>query len=419
MTVRWIGALTLAMACAAALPRAAHAQDEHKADARTDRLAGFTAHDLALIEPYLAWGPVSLIEFADTDADELPGIHIATRIRASAAQVAALIDKPGDYPRYMRTLDEVTRVERRGGAQAYDWRWGVGPFDLGGRNVMTSLAPPPERAEQGYRFVVDSQSGDFGVGRMVMRVLPRGAQASVLLVSMRLDLRRSNYLARRMARAARSINRTANMSLAYAMVLSFRREAERVAGATPVTTHDASFAKPEVKARKLAGLLDRGDLLLMRMAGDQLEQIAVFGLIYRERSLVRDLMLDANAFGSALVPGSGAQVVERDGRLTTFDWSIDLPLIGTSGRMQMHDDDPLLRIEAVDGALRGGRWHFETWPASKRTTFVAGWARFDVTDSTWLVRALANADPYLGHGMTAASEVMLVRALRKRANDAD
>jgi hypothetical protein len=401
------------------MPAPLHAGDAPKFDARTDRLVGFTARDLARIEPFLVAGPVSLIEFADTDADELPGVHIAARVRAPAKQVAALIGKPSDYPRYMRTLDEVSRVERHGSAQAYDWRWGMGPFDLGGRNVMTSLAPPPERAERGYRFVVDSQSGDFGVGRMVLRVLPRGEHASLLMVSMRLDLRRSNYLARRLSRAARSINRTANMSLAYAMVLSFRSEAERRAGAAPVAAREAVFAKPAVNPRKLGRLLDRGDLVLMRMAGDTLEQIAVLGMIHRKRSLVRGLMLDANAFGSALVPGGGAKVVTREGARTVFDWSIDLPLVGTSGRMQMLDEDPVLRIEAVDGALEGGRWHFETRPASKRTTFVTGWASFDVADSTWLVRALASADPYLAHGMTAASEVMLVRALRKRANDAD
>ena len=46
---------------------------------------------------------------------------------------------------------------------------------------------------------------------------------------------------------------------------------------------------------------------------------------------------------------------------------------------------------------------------------MSGWARFDLRKSSWLLRSLLNADPYLGHGMTAASEVMLLRALRSRS----
>ena len=40
-------------------------------------------------------------------------------------------------------------------------------------------------------------------------------------------------------------------------------------------------------------------------------------------------------------------------------------------------------------------------------TLLVSWASFDVRKSTWLVRSLADADPYLGHGISAASEIML------------
>jgi hypothetical protein len=388
-------------------------------DATRDRLTGLTVQDLTRLGPQIERGPVALVEFADTDGGELPGIHLALRVHASPAALAALVADPAAYPRYMRTLDEVSDVRTEGAARLYDWAWKIGLFRLSGRNAMTSLAPPPDRPDAGWRFAIDSQGGDFGVGRMIIRVLPErtAANTALLLISTRMDLRKSNYVVRQMAKATRSINRSANMSLAYAMALSFRREAERRAGYTPPAHKVTELAKPVVKARSLIPLLLRGDLVTLDMTGDHLHQVGVFALIHHGHDRVREIMLDANAFGAALVPGSEAHVVARDGRVTTFDWSIDIPLVGASGRMTMRDDDPILAIDAVEGALAGGEWRFEARAVSKRATMVSGWASFDLKRSTWLLQALANADPYLGHGMTAASEVMLVRALRTQSRD--
>jgi hypothetical protein len=126
-------------------------------------------------------------------------------------------------------------------------------------------------------------------------------------------------------------------------------------------------------------------------------------------------MRDANSFGSALVPGSQAKVVSQTGGITMFDWSIDLPLVGVSGQMRMQEQNKHLAIDATGGALKGGRWLFELTSLGPKVTLVTGWARFDFSNSTWLLEKILNADPYFGVGMTGASEVMLVRALRSRA----
>jgi hypothetical protein len=70
----------------------------------------------------------------------------------------------------------------------------------------------------------------------------------------------------------------------------------------------------------------------------------------------------------------------------------------------------------MSGALSGGRWLFELAPIGDKATLVTGWARFDFSNSTWLLEKLLDADPFFGVGMTGASEVMLVRALRSRAS---
>jgi hypothetical protein len=102
--------------------------------------------------------------------------------------------------------------------------------------------------------------------------------------------------------------------------------------------------------------------------------------------------------------------------VTRFEWGIDLPLVGVNGHMHMTDDGAITSIDAVEGALEGGRWRFEATPVTRDAAMITGWARFDLADSTWLLRSMINTDPYLGLGMTAASEVMLVRALRSRSH---
>jgi hypothetical protein len=83
--------------------------------------------------------------------------------------------------------------------------------------------------------------------------------------------------------------------------------------------------------------------------------------------------------------------------------------------MRMQDQPPLLAIDAMGGALKGGRWLFELAPIGPKATLVTGWARFDFSNSTWLLEKILEADPAFGVGMTGASEVMLVRAIRNRA----
>jgi hypothetical protein len=292
-------------------------------------------------------------------------------------------------------------------------------FELSGRNSMRFFAPPKDRPERGYRITVDSQSGDLGQGRMAIRVRPRGPHKCIVVLSARLDLRQSNYIARSIAKASRSINRSANMSLAYAMMLSLQREAERRAGYQRPARPPTPLSPPAVELRKVLPLLTRGDLVLLDVNDEKLQQIGIFGLIYRDRSRVREVMLDADAFGSAMMPGSEAKVVSRQGPVTVFDWDINLPLVGVSGQMRLHDQDPRVAIEATHGALQGGSWNFETTALSKQVTIITGWARFDLGKSSWLLKRLAAADPYLGHGLSAASEVMLVRAIRTRARKLD
>lgn len=406
---------TGAWLCALLMPSAALGEEP---DVRVQRLRGLSAQDLEVLSPHLARGPVALVEFTSTHEDDLPAINAAIRVRAPVQQVVDAITHPEHYARFLGTVDEVELVSRGPRTVIYDWAWSMAVFRMRGRNVMRVYPAPPGAPARGVRITVDNQAGDMGTGRTSIRVLPQPDGTSLLCISMRLDLREANYVARRMSEAARSVNRSANMALTYALLLGIGSEAERRAGSAPHPSAKAAaaLAPPPFDRRRIEPLLRRGDLVLMDLWGQDAGRVTVLGTIFRGEDVVREVMLDAEGFGSALIPGSGATVVSRDAQQTVFDWEIGLPLVGVSGRMRLwHGEPRAVSIMATDGALQGGQWHFRTEPRGHRRSVVLSWARFDLRRTSFWLRQLVDADPQLGHGIEAASEVMLMRALRTRS----
>ncbi|HET8940176.1 MAG TPA: SRPBCC family protein [Polyangiales bacterium] len=379
--------------------------------AQTERLDGLSKADLALLAPELARGPVALIEFADMERDQLPAVNIAVPISASAEAVARVLSNPARFPRFMPTLDRVDIVAKHDNSVVYDWAFNLAILRMRGRNQMT-IYPGRDRST---RVTIDSLDGDLGRGRMLFRVQPTGSNDSLLVVSLRLDLREANYIARQVAKAGRSVNRSANIALAFSMALRTQIEAERQEKRAHKQHESAPPHKPSVDLARIAPLLQRGDLLLFEARDATLEQVSVLGVVTRSNDTVQQVMRDAKGFGSSLVPGSKAEVISSKDAVTKFDWAIGLPLFGVSGQMRLLDEGQRLAIEATSGALTGGRWWFEATPLTPEATLVTGWAHFDFTNSVWLLEKLVAADAYLGHGIAGASELMLLRAIRSRA----
>jgi hypothetical protein len=127
-------------------------------------------------------------------------------------------------------------------------------------------------------------------------------------------------------------------------------------------------------------------------------------------------MTEPETFGKSLVPGSYTRVQERSDTKKRFTWGIDLPLIGTEGEMVLEEKPGnLLFIDATGGAMKGGKWRFATPTLPDGEVVVVGWSLFDISRAAWLIQKLAEVDPMMGHGLSAATQVMLLRALRSRA----
>jgi hypothetical protein len=400
---------TLALAQA----RTASAAPDAKApDARTQRLEALDDQERKLLAPLLERGPIALVEFSVGDV--LPAVLVAGYVEAPASVAAGVISHPGDYPKFMKTLDHVEILSQSPTQNAYKWTWQTGVLFLEGENRMTILPPPKDKPELGHRISVKSERGQLGEGRLLWRVLPVSAQRSLVMLSMRVDMRDANFVMRQLDAAARSVNRSVNIALAHVMLLGTKREAERRVGATPKLLASVPFEETAVDLAKLNGLLGRADLLMMELTPSGLGKLSIVGRGGAAPAQLNAVMLEPETFGKSLVPGSYTKITKREADSKTFEWGVDLPLIGTSGTMKMKSSAGVVAIDATDGALKGGRWRFRTPTLPSGEGVVIGYSQFDVTKTTWLIEKIASLDPAMGHGLAAATQVMLLRALRKR-----
>lgn len=385
------------------------------ADALHQRLEALSEDERARLTPLMERGPVALVEFAK--GEDLPAVVVAGFVEAPAALAAKIIQTPGEYPKFMNTLDSVKVTSQRGAQTSYTWTWRTGMLFLEGENRMTAYGPPPGHPEEGYRIAVHSERGHLGSGRLMWRVYPAGEKRSMVVLAMRVDMRDANFVMRKLEGASRSINRSVNLALCYVMMLGTKREAEKRAGYTPALPASVAFDAPKLDLKGLKKVLGRGDLLLLELTDKGLGKLTIVGRTGLTPAQLEPVMTNPEVFGKSLVPGSYARVTKQQGAEKTFEWGINLPFIGTSGVMTLANRDGTVAVDATEGSLKGGKWRFTTPTLPRGEAVLIGYCKFDITQTTWLIQKIAALDPVMGHGLAAASQVMVLRALRSRAKD--
>lgn len=381
-------------------------------------LATFSPTELRQMGPLLDTGVVAFVEWAY--GTELPAVVIACRVEAPPDVVAGVIGDPARYPEFMPALDAVTVTSDATTADvrslSYSWTWQAAVFTLHGDNTMDLYAPPSGSPERGYRFVVRSTGGDLGVGRTVWRVLPDHG-GSLIMSSSRMDLRDANYIARSLAAASSSVNRSINVALAFSMVLRTRTEAERQVGfARPrISEPSGDPPRPPIDPTSVETMLIRGDLLWVESSdGTDQGRVVALSRLSQSSDRVRGAILDPGGFTQGMLSGAHANILEAGPGGTRFSWGIDLPLVGTSGEMLMSErEGGTLCLDATSGALEGAAWRFALAPRDYGTLLTA-WGTFDLGSGLWLIDVVQGADPSFRPGLSASAELMMVRGLRYR-----
>lgn len=380
------------------------------------RLGLFTARELALLEPFITQGPVALIEFKGEA--ELPAIIFGAQIHAPAREVVQVLTDPAAFPNFMPALDKVKVLSRSSQRINYAWHWQTALFAMDGQSKMTILPPPKDQPNRGHRIAIDNLEGDLGTGRMMWRVTPVDARTSLVVFSSRMDLRKANWVTRQLNSGKRSINRTINIALSWGMLRGIQRASEAKAGNTRLGAKRKALSAPPVNTRELAALLNRGDLVLIDMRGETLQQVATVGRMFRPYKTMHKVMQDPTLFGPALVPGAFVDILDKKGNHIDFRWGIDLPLIGTGGEMRFENRGSLFTVEATKEALKGGQWHFVPVNLPWTEGAVITYGNFDPATASWLVKAFISSNSDLSHGIVIGSQVMVTRAIRSRTRKA-
>jgi hypothetical protein len=407
--------LTLALSVCLLTSLAASARAEDAREALHQRLDSFDEAERKLLAPYLERGPVGLIEFAR--GGDLPAVIVASYVNAPADKVARLIARPAEYPKFMQTIDSVEVLSQFGPQTSYKWTWRTGGvLFLEGENRMTAYGPPPGHPEQGHRIAINSERGHLGEGRLMWRVFPVSEARSIMVLAMRIDMRDANFVMKQLDAAARSLNRSVNLALCFVMLLNTKVEAEKQNKTPQILPKSVPLERPALDLAAFKPLLGRGDLLFAELTEHGFGKLAIAGRTGLRREDLWPVMTEPETFGKSLVPGSYTRVQERGEKKKRFTWGIDLPLIGTEGEMVLEEKPgDLVFIDATNGAMKGGKWRFATPTLPDGEVVVVGWSLFDISRAAWLIQKLAEVDPMMGHGLSAATQVMLLRALRSRA----
>ncbi|MDH3624708.1 MAG: hypothetical protein OES69_05935 [Myxococcales bacterium] len=384
-----------------------------RVDASRARLGTFSESEREVLAPYLDRGPVVLTEFRNRQTD-LPAVIYAARVEAPARVVAGVIAHPQEYPSFMQALESVNVKSVRGDMMAFDWTWGVTLFSLTGHNVLTAFPADPER---GYRYDIRTTGGELGIGRVVWRIYPDGHERSLVVFSSRLDMRNANYITRQLASEGNAVNRTINVAVAAVTLLEVKTEAERRAGASNAKKAKRKpLTRPAINMQALAGMLRRGDLVLMDLDGDTLHRVAVVGRAGASIGRVRRVMLDPEEFGQSILHGSCAEVVEHSEEGLRFEWEIPIPLLHVGGEMILRPSPTIIAVDGISGTLSKGRWRFDTHRYPGGEAGVIGWATFDPADSPKLIRKLIAGNTQFSHGFVAATQLAVMRSLRSRVH---
>lgn len=380
--------------------------------ARTLPLNGFHSQDLRVLSGLLDRGTVGLVEFAD--GDDLPGIHFATLVQAPTPLVADVIGHPERYPDFMPGLDRTEIVSQHENTLAFKWKWRASIFQMSGTNSMTRFESA--NPAQGYRFEIQSMEGDLGSGRTSWRLLPwqhsDGSPCTLVMLSTRIDLRDANYIARQLSSASRSINRSLNLTIATALLMRAKSESEKRHGHVPVPI-TPTLQEPSWNVNDMDSLFYRGDVFLLESNGEDVARVAVVGIVPKSESEVREVMKNPELFAGGLIQQSTLTILERTEHHVQFQWKVNIPIFGSQGIMNVSDHPPLIHLDSLDGALKGGHWRWKT-RAHSAGTLVMGWANFEVADVSFIIRALVDADGSFRPGLSASAEVMLLRALRTK-----
>lgn len=347
-----------------------------------------------------------------TEYVELPQVTVVARAAVACDEVAAVVRDVASYPRFMPAIDTVAVHPEGEGASGFDWTWQASVLSFRGTATMTIL----EDEVRGFRAVFEGLDGDLGRFRRVLRGTPVPGGCRLISIG-RHDARDSNYLTRAASGSGLALSRSLSLVLSIATVTRLRGEAERRAGVVrPVASEVLGDPRTlAVDSTRLEPLLARGETFVLETSdGTDLGAIVALTRLAFPADRVRAAFFDPVRFTVGLLSGARITELSREERLARYGWSVDIPLLGSSGELTIRDlSAEELEIEATSGAMQGGRLVLTTRAEGEWSTQATLAARIDPADGVPIVAAIESTDPAFRPGLVATGLLMTIRGLRR------
>ncbi len=373
-------------------PAAARAADPEIARALLAALPGDGRTDVVVVD--------------DPTLPGAPRVRGATRVKAPPEAVrAALLDAA----HYGAVIPSLVRSEARrdpSGVSMVDWELEVPLFNLSGRFALRAA---------GDQVRLDLFEGDFAPGHLVFTIAAAAGGGATLFIDASLDVRRSNWILRRILKRSPYAEPAALAAVAYVALrgVALRAEHPNEAGAWRPSAPPGPPADWQPDARALAaselaparapGVV----ALVARRPDERLAGVAAAVAIGRPAGALEPALRDPLTWrvfpglrNVQLLPGAGAPSARVED---------DLPLMDLDATYALQSQT---RWVAVDGATRGARLGWTVVPQGERgaTLALSSYPRLETTGS--VARRFIAAEPLLEAGLALAVAFANVASVR-------
>jgi hypothetical protein len=214
-----------------------------------------------------------------------------------------------------------------------------------------------------------------------------------------------------------------NVAIGIVVVKGVKAMAERLAAGKALDKHRTrgkSGGTPRIikvkELEALAPLLVRGQVVITdSYRGGRLRQATVIEAI---DAPAKDII------GAISAPKNYPKMIKAIDEVTIndasdpknidFSWTFGFSVFGLESRNKMSEVEGGILVEAYEGDLAGAAWRWQIVPTSETRTVVAYHGYADIQRAGYILKKTFKREPYLEHGIIAGSNMVMIRAVRKK-----
>jgi len=378
---------------------------------------GFSAPEVKAITPLLRRHGV--IGLAESKANGEPeAMTLAVRVDATQEQAFKVFENPENFY-YLSTLfKENELIQQHDNNKAWSWASRHKLFSFTGTNTIALY--PPRRAD------VQIVNSTIGSGEFTFTLYPDGADHTIVVLQGLLDVQTSEWLIRFLLGGNPSMSQAMNVAIGIVVVKGVKAMAERAAAGKGLDKHRTrgkfggtprNMRVKELEA--LAPLLVRGQVVITDShRGGRLRQATVIEAFDAKATDILAAISAPQNYPKLIKAIDEVTINDAsDPKNIDFSWSFGFSVFSLGSRNKMTAVDGGVLVEAYEGDLAGGAWRWQIVPTAENRTVVAYHGFANIEKAGYILEKTYKREPYLEHGMIAGSNMVMVRALRKRMTE--